>query len=310
MAGQITGISTLSGTTGLFGTISTTNNTNVGLPSVGVAGNTGDKLILAAGTNNPSGTYPYSLGINTNSLWYSVPSGASHNFYNNGTNTLTIDSTGNVGIGTAPDVTYRLNVSDYVKLKYLYIFNPDGRITHLPFGGNNQNYIRGKLNIDGTRNGLAVAGPTTLSGATTVTGNLTVNSILKLKNNDWHTTIDGVNRLYYSQNEISYYCCGGNSASGHVFMNNTFGTILTLKNNNDVSCTGNVTASGNITATGNVYAANFGIGIPLTPNCRLDVQGAISRAGGTPGWLWNLRPGSLDWISHPDISPDGSSISR
>jgi predicted heme/steroid binding protein len=68
MVGQITGISTLSGTTGLFGTLSTTNNTNVGLPSVGVAGGTGDKLIIYAGTNHPSGTYPYSLGINTNSL--------------------------------------------------------------------------------------------------------------------------------------------------------------------------------------------------------------------------------------------------
>ena len=74
--------------------MSTTNNTNVGLPSVGVAGNTGDKLILAAGTNNPSGTYPYSLGINTNSLWYSVPSGASHIKYVNGTAIATINSTG------------------------------------------------------------------------------------------------------------------------------------------------------------------------------------------------------------------------
>jgi hypothetical protein len=31
---------------------------------------------------------------------------------------------------------------------YSYIYNPDGRITHLPYLGNNQNYIRGKLNID------------------------------------------------------------------------------------------------------------------------------------------------------------------
>jgi hypothetical protein len=52
MAGQITGMSTLSGTTGLFGTVATTNNTNVGLPSVGIAGGTGDKLIFWAGTGN------------------------------------------------------------------------------------------------------------------------------------------------------------------------------------------------------------------------------------------------------------------
>ena len=75
MSGQITGVTSLSGTTGTFGQITTTNNTNVGLPNVGVFGGTGDKLILWAGTNNPSGTYPYSLGINNSTLWYSVPSG-------------------------------------------------------------------------------------------------------------------------------------------------------------------------------------------------------------------------------------------
>ena len=64
MSGQITGVTTVNGTTGIFGTVSTTNNTNVGLPSVGIAGGTDDKLILYARTNNPSGTYPYSLGMN------------------------------------------------------------------------------------------------------------------------------------------------------------------------------------------------------------------------------------------------------
>ncbi len=40
MAGQITGITTQNSTTGLFGKVSTTNNTNVGFPSVGVTGGT------------------------------------------------------------------------------------------------------------------------------------------------------------------------------------------------------------------------------------------------------------------------------
>ncbi len=34
------------------------------------------------------------MGIGANSLWYSVPSGASHNFYNHGVNRSTIVSTG------------------------------------------------------------------------------------------------------------------------------------------------------------------------------------------------------------------------
>jgi hypothetical protein len=44
MSGQITDVRTVNGTTGIFGTISTTNNTNVAIPSVGVAGGTGDKI--------------------------------------------------------------------------------------------------------------------------------------------------------------------------------------------------------------------------------------------------------------------------
>ena len=47
------------------------------------------------------------------------------------------------------------------------MYNPDGSVTHLPFSGNNQNYIRGKLNID-----LYVG------GATVVNGNLTSNALI------------------------------------------------------------------------------------------------------------------------------------
>ena len=96
---QITGFTTLNGTTGIFGTLSTSNNTNMGAPGIGTLGatNGGDKLILWNGTST---AYPYSLGIENSGLWYSVPSGANHKFYNNGVNTLIINSSGNVGIGT------------------------------------------------------------------------------------------------------------------------------------------------------------------------------------------------------------------
>ena len=43
-------------------TLATTNNTNVGIPSVGVAGGIGDKLIFYAGTST---VYPYSLYMQT-----------------------------------------------------------------------------------------------------------------------------------------------------------------------------------------------------------------------------------------------------
>ena len=102
---QITGFTTLNGTTGIFGTISTTNNTNQAIPAVGNFGGTGDKIVIYNGTPT---TYPYSIGYETNSLWISSPN--TIKLYNNGVNSLAINSSGNVGIGTTPSSSYSLDV--------------------------------------------------------------------------------------------------------------------------------------------------------------------------------------------------------
>ena len=57
--------------------------------------------------------------------------------------------------------------------KYIYISNPDGRVTHFSYAGNNQNYIRGKLNID--QDDLFVGGSINTSGNLTVS-NITLSS--------------------------------------------------------------------------------------------------------------------------------------
>ena len=122
MTGQITGITTLSATTGLFGKLQTTNNTNVGAPSFGVSGGTGDKLVFYAGSVS---AHPYSLGINTNQLWYSVPSWASNNFYVGGTSIASISSTGilttqNMEISKGnPTLTLRGSYQDQIATLYL-----------------------------------------------------------------------------------------------------------------------------------------------------------------------------------------------
>jgi hypothetical protein len=67
---------------------------------------------------------------------------------------------------------------------------------------------------------------------------------------------------------------------------------MRIKSNGDVNVAGTLTASGNIPATGNVYAANFGIGIPFTPNCRLDVQGVANIRGTSPYSVPNNRMAS------------------
>jgi hypothetical protein len=107
MTGQITGVTTLNGTTGIFGTLATTNNTNTALPATGPFGGNGDKIILYAGD---VGVHPYSIGIAPNNLWYSATAGASHNFYIGGGNPkMTILSNGNVGMGI-DNPTYKLHI--------------------------------------------------------------------------------------------------------------------------------------------------------------------------------------------------------
>ncbi len=54
------GVTTFIGSMGLFGTLATTNHSNLVIPSVWVVSGTGDKWILLAGT---ASIYPDSLGI-------------------------------------------------------------------------------------------------------------------------------------------------------------------------------------------------------------------------------------------------------
>ena len=56
---------------------------------------------------------------------------------------MSIDTGGNV------TATGTLNGGSGIStMKYLYVTNPDGRNTHFCYSDNNQNYIRGKLNVD------------------------------------------------------------------------------------------------------------------------------------------------------------------
>ena len=59
---------------------------------------------------------PYSIGINGGVFWYSAPATASHKFYTNGTNTFTIDTTGNVSCTGL--ISSNSGISQF---KYIYI---------------------------------------------------------------------------------------------------------------------------------------------------------------------------------------------
>ena len=77
--------------------ISFSNNTTLSAPALGQNGGQGDRLVLWGGATN---RYPYSLGMNTNTMWYSVPSGAQHVWYDGGTAVMAVNSTTLTAAGT------------------------------------------------------------------------------------------------------------------------------------------------------------------------------------------------------------------
>jgi len=86
----------------------------LGTPTQATYGGNGDRIIL---WNGDSGNYPYSLGMNNNTMWYSTPNGASHKFYTNGSNTVTFNQSFNIicpliSIAGIPNA-WRINLNQY-----------------------------------------------------------------------------------------------------------------------------------------------------------------------------------------------------
>jgi hypothetical protein len=77
--------------------LSFSNNLNVALPSTGVQGGNGDKILLYPGNTS---VHPFSIGINTNTLYNSVPENAQYVWYQNGNAWMTL-SNAMLGINTS-----------------------------------------------------------------------------------------------------------------------------------------------------------------------------------------------------------------
>jgi hypothetical protein len=80
---------------------------NYGSPATGLFGGAGDKVILYHGA---ASVYPYSIGMDTGKIYFSVPTGSSYGWFIGGTARMTLDSSGNVGIG-AVNPGYSLDVA-------------------------------------------------------------------------------------------------------------------------------------------------------------------------------------------------------
>jgi hypothetical protein len=107
---------------------------------------------------------------------------------------------------------------------------------------------------------------------------------LYLKNSVWHCSVEGIYRTYYGLNDVSYYCCGGGLAEGHIFMNNAYSHVFKIFNSGNISCTGTLTSGGNI-ACPSITCSSSGTGLYV-------MNGGTSIFSGKIGVL-NLFPQSM-----------------
>jgi uncharacterized membrane protein len=77
------------GNAGFSNVISFSNMSSSNTPVVGFEGGTGDRVVLYRGSAT---THPYSLGINQNAIWQSVPTGAVHQWYVGGSIGMTLSN--------------------------------------------------------------------------------------------------------------------------------------------------------------------------------------------------------------------------
>mmetsp|Transcript_71740 Transcript_71740/g.191401 ORF Transcript_71740/g.191401 Transcript_71740/m.191401 type:complete len:856 (-) Transcript_71740:250-2817(-) len=209
----------------MIGKLSFLSNTSYTAPSMGISGGSGDRIILSAGLSN---AYPYSLGINGGTQWYSVPSGAVHKFYVNGSETLTINSNG-VGIGTTSP-SCLLDVSGNTASN---IVNITQNGTWIGGSGNYALNVTGYSNFNGFR----------------INGNDITNSLYKIAaGNIGFTTLSG--DFVFNTNQIEKMRI---KSDGSVTMSNT------LSVSNSIDC-GTISINGmssNYNLNGNIDAANI-----------------------------------------------------
>jgi hypothetical protein len=123
---QLTGISFGTGTTqtitGLFeieiygddntniiSIVNISNNNGLSIPSMASAfGSNGDRIILRSG--NKDTIYPYSIGLNSNTMWFSVPTNGTYLWYSNLTSNMFLNNIGTLNIFN--DVSCFNNASD------------------------------------------------------------------------------------------------------------------------------------------------------------------------------------------------------
>ncbi len=204
------------------------SSTLTSAPTIAINGGDGDRIILYTG----SGTaYPHSLGININTMWYSVPANTVHNFYVNGTSRYEINSSG-------ANLTGRLNIthsstSANAENGGFYVYNPNT-------GAGNCSILGARINGNvANRCGISLDVSGYYGWNVGINGNDTTNRMLRF-NASWDNL--GVDRMTLDYNgnltTSGNYDCGGGIAingstaffgTGAVDAGNLINTYLNFK---------------------------------------------------------------------------------
>jgi hypothetical protein len=139
----------LNGANDMTGKLTVLNAAGLNTPQLGNYGGVGDRLVLWKGD---ASAYPYSLGMNGGTMWYSVPNGAIHNFYVNGTSRYQINSTGATLTGQL-NITHSSTSANGANGGF-YVYNPNTgagncSILGVRINGNSANRCGISLDVNG-----------------------------------------------------------------------------------------------------------------------------------------------------------------
>jgi len=110
-----------------------------------------------------------------------------------------------------------------------------------------------------------------------VSGNTNIDGVLTLKTNVSHTSVDGINRLYYGHNSITYF----GSPAGYYFQTAAGVNTFIIDNAGSVTASGNILTPGVLTAQANMIIAT---GVTASQaRAKLHIRGgvAVGQASGT-----------------------------
>ena len=278
-------------------------NSGLTTPQLGFYGGIGDRLILWKGD---AGAYPYSLGMNGITMWYSVPNGAIHNFYVNGTSRYQINSSGATVSGalniTGNTTTATLNVTGITTIATnnwitssdtilrIYFANNDATLFQSPNGYNFRKTDGNSLLLI-NNNGTTGIGTNASSASLSLYSTTQLQPRLILSGQEFYVPFNGT--VQNSSAEGIAFLCGVNrngnrqlwiGDSANLTQNAT-NSVLRLTNLGYIDCIGTDGLTRKpLSIGGNLNLGANGVNIGMNTSSYKSTATVLTIAGGSSGY--------------------------